>query len=48
VAETPVEIWQGTKSVATVTTDADVRCMWAYKCTGKAATLTVRLTVDAG
>jgi hypothetical protein len=42
VATASVEIWQGTKKMATVKTDNDGWFMWSYKYTGKPATFTVK------
>ena len=43
VTNVKVQIYQGTKLMATVYTDADGWYMWQYKYTGKAATFTVKL-----
>jgi hypothetical protein len=43
VPSVAVQIYQGTKLTATVSTDEDGWYVWPYKYTGKATTFTVRL-----
>ena len=47
VADVAVDIYQGTKKMATVKTDQDGWYMWSYKYTGKPTTFTVKLPAQA-
>jgi hypothetical protein len=47
VAGVAVDIYQGTKKMATVKTDQDGWYMWSYKYTGKPTTFTVKLPAQA-
>jgi hypothetical protein len=43
IADTSVEVWIGTKKMATVKTDIDGWFMWSYKYTGKPVTFTAKV-----